>query len=134
MVIFMVQAHCVQRTVFKLIGTDEEPEYVSSEEQNILATNNSVRISCYFHKAFISFMFRSYDDLKENIERYLACIDNTRANLFLTHAYHLFYVGLISFWLARKSRDEQQWHHRGNKSKLALKRWAESSRWTFESK
>jgi hypothetical protein len=134
MVILMIQTQYQQRTVFKLIGTDEEPKYVSSEEQDILATNNSVRTSYYFQKAFSSFMFRSYDDSKENIEKYLACISNTWANLFLAHAYHPFYVGLISFWLARKSRDEQQWHQRGNKSKLALKRWAESSRWTFENK
>jgi len=133
-VILMVQIQYAQRTIFKLIGTDEEPKYVSSEEQNILATNNSVRTSYYFHKAFSSFMFRSYDDTKENTEKYIACIDNTWANLFVAHAYHLFYVGLISFWLARKSRDEKQWHQRGNKSKLALKRWAESSRWTFENK
>ena len=130
----MVQIQYAQHSIFKLIGTDEETKYVSSEEQNILATNNSVRTSYYFQKAFISFMFRSYDNTKANIEKYLARIGNTWANLFLAHAYHAFYVGLISFWLARKSRDGQQWHERGNKSKLALKQWAESSQWTFENK
>jgi predicted ATPase len=133
-VIFLVQTHCVQRSLFKLIGTDEEPKYVSAEEQNIFATNNSVMTSYYYQKAYISFTFRSFDDTKENIEKYLACIGNTWANMFFAHAYQGFYVGLISFWLARKSREEPQWHERGNKSKLALKKWAESSMWTFENK
>jgi hypothetical protein len=53
--------------------------------------------------------------------------------LLLTNAQHAFYVGLFSFWLARK-REEQQYYQRGNKSKLALKKWTESSQWTFENK
>ncbi len=86
-------------------------------------------------------MFRSYDDTKANIEKYLARIGNTWANLFLHHAFHAFYVGLASFWLARKSRDgqqqqqqHQQWQERGKLFTLALKKWAESSHWTFENK
>jgi hypothetical protein len=131
-VIFMMQSQGAQHSILKLIGADEE--HVSAEEQSILATNNSVRTSYYFQKAFICFMFRSCNGAKENIEKYLACISNTWANLFLLHAYHAFYIGLISFWLARKSREKQQWHVRGIDSKLALKGWAESSRWNFENK
>jgi predicted ATPase len=133
-VIFKVQAQYRQETVFKLVGADEEPNYFSAEEKLILATNNSVRAFYYFQRSYTSFMFRSYDDTIENIEKYLACIDNTWANLFLHHAYQAFYVGLISFWCARKSRDGQQWYERGEQSKLALKKWAESSLWTFENK
>jgi predicted ATPase len=133
--IFILHSQYVQHSASKLIGTDEEPKHVSAEEQSILATNNSVGASYYFQKAFICFMFRSYDDTKENIEKYLACIGNTSwANLFLHHAFQEFYIGLISFWLARKSRDGQQWYERGNNSKLALKKWAKSSKWTFENK
>jgi len=54
--------------------------------------------------------------------------------LFLHHAVHAFYIGLISFWVARKLNDGQQWHERGKRSKLALKKWAESSQWTFQNK
>jgi predicted ATPase len=133
-VIFMVQLQVQQQSIFKLIGTGEEPKHVSAEEQKILVTNNSVMVSNYFQKAYISFMFRSYDGTKENIEKYLACIGNTWANLLFHHAYHAFYVGLFSFWLARRSRDEQQWYERGKRFKLALKIWAESSQWTFEHK
>ena len=61
-------------------------------------------------------------------------VDKTWANLFLAHANNAFYIGLISFWLARKSTDGQQWYERGVKSKLALKKWAKSSKWTFENK
>ena len=136
-VIFMVQLQLIQHSVFKLIGSDEEPKYVS-EGQDILATNNSVMTTYHFQKAYISFTFRSYDDLKESIGRYLACVRKTWANLFINHAFHAFYIGLVFFWLARKSGDRpgdgQQWNERGKLSKLALKKWAESSSWTFENK
>eukprot|EP00986_Skeletonema_menzelii_P007042 scaffold2704_cov162-Skeletonema_menzelii.AAC.2 len=132
--IFMMQLQCIQRSVFKLIGTDEKPKYESAEGENILATNNRVMTSDYFQRAYTSFMFRLYDDAKHYTEKYLNCIVNTWANLFFQHAYHAFYMGLISFWLARKSRDGQLWHERGTRSKLALKKWAESSKWTFENK
>jgi len=134
MFIFMTQLQCLQKSVLKMIGTDEMPKYTSAEEKNILATNNSVRTSYYFQGAFTSFMFRSYDDSKHYAEKHLACIDNTWANLFLHHAVHVFYIGLISFWVARKLNDGQQWHERGKRSKLALKKWAESSQWTFQNK
>jgi hypothetical protein len=134
LVIFMMQIQHVQHSVSKLIGTDEDPKHVSAEEQNILATNNSVMTTYFYQKTYISFIFRSYDDSKNYAEKYLACISNTWANLFLNHAFHSFYISLISFWLARKSRDGQQWHERGKKCKLTLKKWAESSQWTFENK
>jgi len=134
MFIFMTQHQCLQKSVLKLIGTDEMPKYTSAEEENILATNYSVRTSYYFWRAFTSFMFRSYDDSKHYAEKYLDCVGNTWANLFLQHALHAFYIGLVSFWVARKSKDGQQWHERGKRSKLALKKWAESSQWTFENK
>jgi hypothetical protein len=134
MVIFVVQMQHFQRTVFKLIGSDEEPKNVSEEEQNIRATNTSVMTTYSYSRAYTSFMFRSYDDTKHYAEKYLACISNTWANLLVAHAYHAFYIGLISFWLARMSRDGQQWYERGERSKLALKKWAESSQWTFENK
>ena len=132
--IFMIQVQCVQRSVFKLIGTDDHLKYESAEVDNILATNNSVMATNYFHNAYISFMFRLFDDSKHYTEKYLDCAVNTWANLFLNHAFHAFYMGLISFWLARKSEEGQQWRERGKRSQLALKEWAESSQWTFENK
>ena len=86
-----------------------------------------------YQKAYTSFMFRLYDDSKNYAEKYLDCVDSTWANLVLRHAFQAFHMGLISFWLARKSR-EQRWYERGERSKLALKKWAESSKWTFENK
>jgi len=54
----------------------------------------------------------------------------------VTHVNHALYTGLLSFWVARKSRDAQYqyWIARGNESKLTLKRWVQSSPWTFENK
>jgi hypothetical protein len=132
--IFMVQAQQVQRTVSKLIGKGEEPQY-SSEGRDILASNSSVLRSYHYQTAYVSFIFRSYDDTIENIEKYFDLQQTTWGNLFLAHAIHAFHTGLISFWVARKSKElRQQWYDRGNQSKLALRRWAESSQWTFENK
>ena len=127
-----VQAKVVQRTVSKLIGTDEEPEY-SSEERDILASNDSVSRSHHYQTAYVSFIFRSYDDTIENIEKYFGFQETTWGNLFFVHAVHAFYAGLVSFWVARKSK-EQRWYQRGYRSKLALQKWADSSQWTFENK
>eukprot|EP00986_Skeletonema_menzelii_P004129 scaffold1372_cov144-Skeletonema_menzelii.AAC.1 len=134
MLIFLIQLQCLQDSIFKLIGTDEKPKKESAEEKKILATNNSVRTSHYFERAYISFIFRSYNDTKHYTEKYMDSIVNTWANLFYAHAFHAYYVGLISFWLARKSREGKQWRERGRRSKLALKKWAESSMWTFENR
>jgi histidine kinase len=130
---YMLQAQQVQHSVSKLIGAGEELNY-SSEGRNILASNSSVVRSFHYQTAYVSFMFRSYDDMVENIEKYFAFQETTWACLFFAHAVHAFYTGLISFWVARKSSDRQQWHERGERSKLALKKWAESSLWTFEHK
>jgi hypothetical protein len=133
--IFLIQHQQPQRSLFKLIGTDEEPKYIS-EEQSILATNASVwRTHCY-HKAYISFMFRSYDDATEHAENYFACRDNAWASLLFADAVHTFYIGLISFRAAKESREQQRerWYQRGHQSKVALKRWADSSLWTYENK
>jgi hypothetical protein len=134
-VIFLVQILSIQRSIFKLVGSEEEQKYII-EEQNIIARNNSVLRTYCFQKAYISFIFRSFDDTKIASESYFACSETTWANLFFNHAAHTFYIGLISFWVARKSREErqQQWYQRGSKSKLALKQWVESSRWNFEHK
>eukprot|EP00986_Skeletonema_menzelii_P005910 scaffold2232_cov136-Skeletonema_menzelii.AAC.1 len=42
------------------------------------------------------------------------------------------FAGMRVFF--KKSREGQQWHERGRRSKLALKKWAEYSQWTFENK
>ncbi|KAK1744368.1 hypothetical protein QTG54_004901 [Skeletonema marinoi] len=89
--------------------------------------------SCIKQQSYVSFIFRSYDDTIENIEKYFAFQETTWGILFLAHAVHAFHTGLISFWVARKSK-EQRWYQRGNQSKLALRRWAETSQWTFENK
>ncbi|KAK1741322.1 putative AAA ATPase, partial [Skeletonema marinoi] len=130
--IFLVQVKQVQRDVLRLIGSDEE--VTIPEEQKLVASNNSVLKTFCFRKAYISFMFRSYDDAKEHVSKFYDCRENAWANLMVTHIYPALHTGLISFWVARKSRDAQCWFARGNESKLTFKRWAESSRWTFENK
>jgi hypothetical protein len=134
-VLFTIYSEQNQRSISKLIGAGEEPKYVSAEEQSILATNSAIFRAYAYQNAYISFMFRSYDDTKHFTEKFFACTSNAAwANLFFTEAVHAFYIGLISFWLARQSRDEQHWYERGKASKTALKKWAESCKWNFENK
>ena len=130
--IFLVQMKQVQRDVLRLIGSDEE--VTIPEEANLIASNNSVLKTSCFRKAYISFMFRSYDDAKEHVLKFFACRENAWANLMANHINHALYTGLISYWVARKSRDGQKWYDRGNECKMTLKRWAESSQWTFVNK
>ena len=129
--VFLVHLKLVQRGLFRLIGSDER--VTIPEEEHLLALNNSVVKTGCFRKAYISFMFRSYDDAKENVSKFFACHENAWS-LLTNHINHAFFTGLISFWVARKS-GEQYWFGRGNESKLTLKRWSESSQcWTFENK
>eukprot|EP00986_Skeletonema_menzelii_P013592 scaffold8066_cov147-Skeletonema_menzelii.AAC.1 len=131
----LIPTQCIQNSVLKLIGIDEDPKHASAEEEKIFATNNGVKSTHCFQKLYISFMFRLYDETKANAEVFLACIaSSTWTNLFVSQSFRTFYIGLVSFWVARSSSDREQWHERGHKSKLALRKWAETSQWTFENK
>eukprot|EP00985_Skeletonema_marinoi_P007653 scaffold3390_cov162-Skeletonema_marinoi.AAC.1 len=77
--IFLVQVKQVQRDVLRLIGSDEE--VTIPEEQKLVASNNSVLKTFCFRKAYISFMFRSYDDAKEHVSKFYDCRENAWANL-----------------------------------------------------
>ncbi|KAL7495135.1 hypothetical protein ACHAWT_009264 [Skeletonema menzelii] len=134
-VIFVLELQGFRHSLLKLMGIDEELKHVSAEEEDILATNYNARKVHLFQKSYISFMFRSYDDSKAYAEKYFAFIAKASiANLIVAHSFNAFYIGLISFWVARNSGDGEQWYERGNKFKLALGKWAETSRWTFENK
>eukprot|EP00986_Skeletonema_menzelii_P008361 scaffold3485_cov98-Skeletonema_menzelii.AAC.1 len=132
-VVLLIPTQYIQDSVLKLMGIYDEPKYSSAEEESILATNNNVQTTHYFQKLYISFMFRLYDDMKANTEKFLACSAHA-STLLVSQSFRTFYIGLVSFWAARSSRDGEQWYERGNKSKLALRKWAETSRWTFENK
>eukprot|EP00985_Skeletonema_marinoi_P011488 scaffold5474_cov81-Skeletonema_marinoi.AAC.1 len=132
--IHLVLIKQVQRDVLRLIGSDEEVKI--PEEEKLIGLNNTLLKTFCFRKAYISFMFRSYDDAKEYVSKFFDCHENAWASLVVSHIYNALYTGLISFWVARKSRDAQYqyWIARGNESKLTLKRWVQSSPWTFENK
>ena len=131
--ILSVQTQFYQQSVLKLMGLDVTPTHASGENA-ILASNITVKLVHHFHRMYISFIFRSFDSAQESLEKYFACYFDGGTTLFLAHAFHAFYIGLISFWVARKSSEGLQWLERGKRSKLALKKWAESSQWSFENK
>ena len=109
--------------------------FTSAEKEKILATNNNAKAANYTQKLYISYMFRLYDDTKYYAEEFLACVaSSTWANLVFAHSFRAFYIGLTSYWVARNSGDAEKWYERGNESKLALRKWAETCQWTFENK
>eukprot|EP00984_Skeletonema_dohrnii_P026077 scaffold15349_cov139-Skeletonema_dohrnii-CCMP3373.AAC.2 len=77
--IFLVQLKQVQRVLLRLIGSDEE--VTIPEEEKLIASNNSVLKTFCFRKAYISFMFRSYDDAKEYVSKFFDCHENAWASL-----------------------------------------------------
>jgi predicted ATPase len=95
-VVFTVQLQQMQRTVYGLIGSDEEPEHLS-EEQNILASNKSVMRTYWYQKSLACFMFRCYDETRDYTENFFACSEDTWSNLMFVHSASVFYTGLISF-------------------------------------
>ena len=135
MLTFLIPTQCMQNSVLKLIGIYEEPKRHSAEEEKILATNNDAKTTHCGQTMYISFMFRLYDETEACAEKFLDCfVRSTWANLIFVHSFRSFYIGLASFWIARSSSDTEQWYEIGNKSKLALRKWAETCRWNFEHK
>ena len=132
----LIPVQCIQNSVRKLSGMYEKPKHVSTEEEKILATNKNAKKTHYFQKLYTSFMFRLYDDTKDYAEKFLTCIASSNwANLLLSESFNTFLTGLVSYWLARRLRDDgKQWYERGNQSKLAIRKWAETCRWNFENK
>ena len=135
MLVFLIPIQCIQNSVLKLIGIHEEPKRNSAEEEKILATNSNAKSTHYIQKMYNSFMFRLYDETKACAEKFLACENrSTWVNLVFGQSFRAFYIGLASYWVARSSSDRKQWYEIGNKSKSALRKWAETCRWNFEHK
>ena len=82
---FLIPIKCIQNSVLRLVGMDEEPTCFSAEEKKILETNNNAKAANYTQKLYISFMFRLYDETKDYTEKILACIAKSIwANLIFT--------------------------------------------------
>eukprot|EP00986_Skeletonema_menzelii_P005633 scaffold2092_cov165-Skeletonema_menzelii.AAC.1 len=67
-VTLLLPTQCIQNSVLKLIGIEEESKNVSTEEESTLATNKNVTTTHCFQKLYISFLFRLYDETKVNAE------------------------------------------------------------------
>eukprot|EP00986_Skeletonema_menzelii_P013192 scaffold7550_cov100-Skeletonema_menzelii.AAC.2 len=104
-VVLLIPTQYIQDSVLNLMGICDEPKYSSADEESILATNNSVLTTLYFRKAYTSFMFRLYDGMKANTEKFLACIAHA-STLLVSQSFRTFYIGLVSFWAARTQEME----------------------------
>ncbi|KAL7491484.1 hypothetical protein ACHAWT_001521, partial [Skeletonema menzelii] len=136
-VVFLIPVQCMQNSVLKLIGIDEEPKDNDAENESILAKNINAKAAHYLQ------------NLRKEILGPIWCSHTLSVNFALVSfhsgwpeaqmigsngSFREFCIGLVSFWVARSSNDREQWYERGKKSKLALRKWAETSQWTFENK
>lgn len=87
---------------------------------------------CFYPTTF-SFMFRSYDQMKDNAEKYYACEKVKSWSLLYSHVAQELFGGLCSFWIYRVTGD-RIWLERGKRSKSVMKGWADSSQWSFENR
>eukprot|EP00985_Skeletonema_marinoi_P017474 scaffold9584_cov98-Skeletonema_marinoi.AAC.1 len=59
----------------------------------------------HFNKLYVGFMFRRYDEVKQLAVAYDAIASLPFNTILISHSMHVFYWGLINFWIARKTMD-----------------------------
>lgn len=103
--------------------------------QDLIEQNPHAAMVFYFQKMYISFMLREYEPMKEFAEKYFDLIDFKLHSWMMIYALsaYLWTSGLVSFWVYRQSNDPI-WASRGNKARLVMKKFAESSEWNFQQK
>ena len=140
-VAFLSNIISLEKIVFTLMGEqhDNMNEHPNSNQvenhlQHNIRKKNPPHASrsVDFHKMYMSFMLREYDQVKASAEKFF---DYRFQPWTLLYSYtaQSFHAGLVSFWVFRQSK-ESIWHERGSKAKFAMMKWAESSRHNFQHK
>ena len=87
----------------------------------------------HFNKLYVGFMFRRYDEVKQLAVAYDAIASLPFNTILISHCMHVFYWGLINFWIARKTMDVI-WFDRGEKAIENMRSYAECSSWNIQNK
>ncbi|KAL7551594.1 hypothetical protein ACHAWF_014787 [Thalassiosira exigua] len=119
----------VERSMLALIGGADEN--LLPGELCLVGTSHASMVIA-FQKLYLSFMFREFDPMKTYAEEYFS-FDVTSWSLLYLHVSQTFYGGLAAWAIFRKWKDPI-WSDRGRKAKFAMKSWAESCEWNFQSK
>ncbi|KAL7464104.1 hypothetical protein ACHAXS_004440, partial [Conticribra weissflogii] len=132
MLAFLLNAKPFFLTITKLIDRDETAApfgFHGPKEDFLISSNPSAAMIFHFNKMYISFMYRDFDGMTTAAEKYFGYKLDVWTLLNIAAA-QTFISGLVSFWIYRRTSD-CKWFERGNRSKLAMKHWAESSQWNF---
>jgi len=87
----------------------------------------------HFNKLYVGFIFRRYDEVKQLAGAYDAMASLPLSSILYSHSMHVFYWGLINFWIARKTMDVI-WFDRGEKAIEKMRSYADCSSWNFQNK
>eukprot|EP00985_Skeletonema_marinoi_P033270 scaffold40893_cov161-Skeletonema_marinoi.AAC.1 len=129
------------RSALAMIGkVDDVPMVFGSradveteEERKMTETNLHLLKSTHFNKMYVGFMFRRYDEVKQLADAHDAIAALPFSAILISHCFHMFYWGLISFWVARKTGDVI-WYDRGKEAVQKMRSYANFSSWNFLNK
>ncbi len=129
------------RSVLAMTGNDDDVPIIlgsrsdieTEHERKMSETNLHLLKVVHFNKLYVGFMFRRYDEVKQLAVAYDAIASLPFSSILISHCMHVFYGGLINFWIARETMDVI-WFDRGEKAIQKMRSYAECSTWNFENK
>ena len=139
--VWILQTLPLYRSVLAMIGNvDDVPiilgtrsDIESEQEKEMSETNLHLLKVVYFNKMYVNFMFRREKEVKQLAVTYNAIASLPFSSILISHCMHVFYWGLINFWVARMTM-EVTWFDRGEKVIQKMRSYAECSLWNFENK
>ena len=143
--VWMLQTLPLYRTVLAMIGNVEDvdvpninilgsrADVETEKEKKMCDTNLHLLKIAHFNKMYVGFMFRRYEEVKQLAIAYKAIASLPFSSILISHCMHVFYVGLINFWIARKTMDVD-WFDRGENALDKMRSLAACSSWNFQNK
>ncbi|KAL7437496.1 hypothetical protein ACHAXM_005669 [Skeletonema potamos] len=131
----LIQTLPLYRSALAMIGNVDDISMIigTEEERKMRETTLHLLKVVHFNKMYVGFMFRSYNEVKQLANAYDA-IASLPFNIILISDYmHMFYGGLINFWIARKTGDAI-WFERGQVAIQKMRSYANCSSWNFKNK
>ncbi|KAK1734958.1 putative ATPase [Skeletonema marinoi] len=115
------------------IALGSRADVETEEERKMTETNMHLLKISHFNKMYVGFMFRRYDQVKQLADAHDAIAALPFSAILISHCFHMFYWGLISFWVARKTGNVI-WYDRGEEAVHKMRSYANFSSWNFSNK
>jgi len=123
---FVIRNNMVEK-LFEMGDVNRTPVSDGLHEDILRIKNPFSAKMFHISNAMIAFMNRDIDNTLTSMEKYFD-FDLEMWILLNFIAAIRFFIGLISFWVYRRTND-RKWYERGSQSKEAMRKWAESSKW-----